>query len=293
MTKLLPLLLLLAAATPAAAQDAPADPPARPFKVGGKFSGGTGGYRSKSGYAQYGAAWKLRAGFSSYDYDGSSVPVRTGTLRLSYQGEHLSFGVNGSATPLVEEYRSRGWGAELGWLFTPGDADADALIDEWDIGAWWAQTRHHQSIPATPALPVQRELIINQHDLGGSLSVTAGVVTLSVDGYTTLYDQDNFAAVVAASRVRPRLANAADLVNGFPSNGQSARLDVEAASWAVPYVSASRTDYELARQAVSTTVGGGVSFKYDRFGLDLGYEVSRQAGSPDAKYASAGASVRF
>lgn len=287
MTCLLALLLL---ASPASAQEDERPPL---FKSGGKVTGGSGGYRARSGYVQAGRDWRLRASYSGYEYDGSTSTTHTGTLRASYQGEHLNAGVHASLTPLSQEYRSRGWGAELGWLFTPGDEDEEAWIDEWELGAYWSQTRHQQTVLATPANPVQRELVTNQNDLGGSLSFTAGVATLSMDGYTVFYDQDNFAAINIGARNRPRLAAAADLVNSFPQDGQSARLDLELAEWAVPYLAASRTSYVTLITPASWTVGGGLAVRLGDIGIEAGFERNRQAGSDDQRYWSLGGSLRF
>lgn len=291
MTALLALLLL---AAPAAAQEEDAGDERPPLvRSGGKVSGGSGGYRARSGYVQAGREWKLRAGYSGYEFDGSTGTVHTGTLRASYQGEHLSLSAYGSFTPLVQEYRSRGWGADAAWLFTPGDVDEDAWVDEWEAGVFWSQTRHQQTVLATPANPVQRELVVNQNDVGGSLSVTAWRVTLSADGYTSLYDQDNFAALNVGSRRRPRLAAAADLVNSFPQNGQSARLDLELLDWAVPYAAASRTTFAAPRTPAAWTLGGGLSLRLGDIGIEAGFERNRQAGSDDQRYWSLGGSLRF
>lgn len=284
-----PLALALLLAAPAAAQDEA--PPL--WRLGGRYTAGSGGYVGRSGYVQAGREWKLRAGYSGYEFDGSTQTTHTGTLRASYQGEHLSFGVNGSFTPLAQEYRSRGWGADLGWLFAPGDEDEDALVDEVDVGVWWSGTRHQQTVLATRASPVQREVIVNQNDVGGAVAVTVGRATLGVDGYTALYDQDNFGAVNAVARNRPRLAAAADLVNSFPQDGQSVRLDVEATDWAVPYVAAARTSFVTLRTAASWSLSAGVALRHGLWGLDLGWERSQQAGGEDQRYLSAGGSVRF
>jgi outer membrane usher protein FimD/PapC len=282
------LLALLAAPAPAAAQD-----DAAPLiKTGGRFTSGSGGYRGRSGYVQAGREWKLRASYSGYDFDGSTYTTHTGSLRASYQGEHLTLGLNASVTPRSDYYRSRGWGAEAGWLFTPGDTDESALVDEWDLGAWWTQTRHHQSVPATRALPVQRELIINQHDLGASAAATAWRLTLSVDGYASLYDQDYFALLNQAVAFRPRLADAASLVNSFPENGRSVRLDLEAADWLTPYIALTRVEYG-GRQRPTRTAGAGASLRFGDVGAELSYERTKQAGSEDTGYFSAGGSVRF
>lgn len=289
------ILLLLAsllAAVPAAAQEYADEAPPL-FKSGGKVTGGSGGYRARTGYIQAGRDWKLRATYSGYEYDGSTSTTHTGTLRASYQGEHLSFGAHASLTPLAQEYRSRGWGADLGWLFTPGDEDEDAWIDEWDVGVFWSQTRHQQTVLATPANPVQREIIINQNDVGGSVSVTTWRLTLSADGYTSFYDQDNFGAINVGARNRPRLAAAADLVNSFPQDGQSGRLDVELTDWLVPYVAVSRTSYVTLRTAASWSLGGGLSARLGDIGIEAGFERNRQAGSDDQRYWSLGGSLRF
>jgi hypothetical protein len=287
-------LLLLALASPAAAQTEGLTPSSWLYKAGGKYSAGTGGFRSRSAYVQAGSRWKLRAGYTGYDYDGSTGTTHTGSLRASFQGEHLSLGVNGAFTPLVMDYRSQSWGAEAGWLFTPGDADDDAFIEEVELSSWWTQTRHEQTLLPNVAGRPSVQFVVNQQDIGGGLSLTAGIATLSLDGSASLYDRSGAAVVaVSAAKPRPRLAAAADLVNGFPENAQTARLDLEAAGWAVPFVSLTRTDYHIDDQPASMTGGLGSTFKWGRFGAELAYEVSRQRGEDDTRTVSAGASVRF
>ena len=275
---------------PALAQEA-AEPSAWPVKFGGKRTTGSGGYKGRSGYVQVGSQWRLRAGFSDYTFDGTTTTTRTGSLRASYQGEHLSLGVNVSVTPRAEEYRNRAWGVEGGWVFLP--EEEGGALEEWELNGWWSQTRHHQSVLATPALPVQRELIINQHDLGVGASITAWKATLSADAYASFYDQDYFEDLNAAARRRPRLSSAVSLVNGFPRSGASARLDYEAASWLVPYVSYSRTNYRVAGQPVSHVLGGGAALTYKAVGVEVGYEKVRQQGAYDTSYLSLGGSLRF
>lgn len=281
---------------PAAAQDAATGAPADeekawPVKIGGRRTTGTGGYKGRSGYVQVGSEWRLRASYSDYTFDGTTTTTRTGSLRASYQGERLSIGVNMSLTPRAEEYRNRAFGAEAGWVFLP--EEEGGLIEEWELSGWWSQTRHHQSVLATPALPIQRELIINQHDLGLGASVTAFKTTLSLDGYATLYDQDYFEDLNRAVRRRPRLSAAASLVNGFPRNGASARVDVEAAKWVTPYVTYALTTFRVPGQPVAHAYGAGGNFRYGPAGLEVGYERSKQRGSPDNSYLTLGGSVKF
>lgn len=292
MRSLLAVLCCVAAlAAPAAAAESSPETKAWPVKVGLRRTTGTGGYKGRSGYVQVGSQWRLRAGYSDYTYDGTTVTTRTGSLRAFYQGEQLSLGLTASFTPRTEEYRNRSIGAEGGWVFLP--EDADGIVEEGELTAWWTQTRHHQSVPATPAVPVQRELVINQHDLGLGASLTAWRTTLSVDGYASLYDQDYFDDLNAALRRRPRLSAAVSLVNGFPRNGASARLDVEAARWITPYVSYARTTYRVSNQPVSHAYGAGAALKAGPVGVDVGYEKTRQSGSDDASYLTLGGSVRF
>ncbi len=290
--------LLLAApaaaqeAAPVAASDEAADAPkAWPVKIGGRRTTGTGGYKGRSGYVQVGSEWRLRASYTDYTFDGTTTTTRTGSLRASYQGEQLSLGLNASVTPRAEEYRNRAFGAEAGWVFLP--ADEAALIEEWELNGWWSQTRHHQSVPATLLIPVQRELIINQNDLGLGMSVTALKTTLSLDGSVSLYDQDYFDELNRALRRRPRLSAAASLVNGFPRSNASARLDVEAAKWVTPYVSYARTTFRVGGQPVAHAYGVGGNFRYGPAGLEVGFERSKQRGSPDNSYLSLGGSVKF
>lgn len=280
------LLLLGLLAAPAAAQDAP---PAWPVKLGGKTVLGSAGYVGRSGYLQLGSTWRIRGGYWDYRYDGATDTVRTGSLRAGYQGESLALALVGSVTPLADAYRSVSWGAEGGWTFLP----EEGFVEEWGLDGWWSQTRHSQVVPATPALPRERTLVVNQHDLGLGASVTAFLATLTVDGYASLYDQDYFEDLNAVARRRPRLSAAVSLVNGFPRGGASARLDVEALRWLTPYASVSYTSYRVSTSAPSRSLGAGASLRAGPLTLDGGWELTRQSGADDARYVTLGGSVRF
>ena len=135
-------------------------------------------------------------------------------------------------------------------------------------------------------------MVINQHDLGLSAALTAWDFTASLDAYRSIYDQD-FSQLPVAVRFRPRLAQAASLVNGFPERSGSARLEYGRWRACIPYVSAAATRYSIQPQPASLTSGAGVALKYGGLGVDLGYELVRQKGSPDTKYFNFGGSFKF
>ena len=147
-------------------------------------------------------------------------------------------------------------------------------------------------MPATPVLRDERNVVINQHDLGVTAALTAWDFTLSLDASRTIYDQ-NFDLLPLASRFRPRLSEAASLVNGFPERSGSARLEYSGWRPCTPYVSASATRYSIQPQPNSFTSGAGVAIKWGNAGIDLGYELTRVKGSADTKYLNFGGSLRF
>lgn len=278
---------LLSAATLRAGDDA------RPlWKTGARGTVGSGGYVGRGAYLQFGDAWRLKGSYSDYRFDGSTGTTRTAGLRGSYQGENLSAGITASVTPRNDSYANRSFGVDAAWTFLFDDKDEDAALEDIEIGAFWNQTRHSQIVPATPAVPVERNVVINQHDLGVNASVTVLDLTLSLDASRSVYDQD-FSQVPAFVRLRPRLAETASLVNGFPERSGSARLEYGRWRACVPYVSLTATRYAIQPQPNSATGGAGVALKYKDLGVDLGYELTRQKGSPDTKYFNFGGSVRF
>lgn len=261
-------------------------------KAAARGTVGTGGYLGRGASLQYGDAWRLKGSYSDYRFDGSTGTTRTAGLRASYMGENLSAGLSFSLTPRNGFYANRAYGFDAGWTFILDDSDEPSGVEELEIGAFWSQTRHSQIVPATPALPNERNVVINQHDFGVSAAVTAWDLTLSADASRSVYDQD-FDALPAASRRRPRLAQAAALVNGFPERSGSARLDWSRWRAFSPYVAVAATRYAIQPQPASTTGGAGASMKFGDLGLDLGYEVVRQKGVADTKYFNFGLSFKF
>jgi len=253
---------------------------------------GTGSYVGRGASLQYGDAWRLKGSYSDYRYDGSTGTTRTAGLRASYQGEHLSAGLTASLTPRNDAYANRSFGADGGWTFLFGDGEEPAGIEELELGAFWSQTRHSQIVPATRALPTERNVVINQHDLGLSASVTAWDLTLSVDASRSVYDQD-FDSLPAAVRRIPRLTETVALVNSFPERSGSVRLDWSRWRAFSPYVSFAATRYKIQPQPAAATASAGASMRFGGVGLDLGYDLVRQKGSPDSKYFNFGASFKF
>jgi len=253
---------------------------------------GSGGYLGRGAFLQYGDAWKLRANYSDYRFDGSTGTTRTAGLRASYAGERLSVGLSASVTPLNDNYSNRSFGADAGWIFALDESDEPSGLEEAELGLFWTQTRHSQTVPATPVLPQARKVTVNQHDLGVSGSVTGWDVTLSADAFRALYDQD-FDDLPAAVRRRPRLNELLSLVNGFPERGASARLEYERWTAVTPYLTFATTRYKIQPQPASTTGGAGAALRAGGLGLDVSYELVRQKGSDDAKYVNFAATYRF
>lgn len=263
------------------------------IKTGVRGTVGTGGYVGRGAYLQYGDAWRLKGSYSDYRFEGSTGTTRTAGLRASYQGDNLSAGLNASVTPRNDNYANRSFGADGGWTFILNEeSEGSSGLQDFELGAFWSQTRHSQIVPATRALPQERDIVINQHDLGVNAALTGWDVTLSVDASRSVYDQ-NFDNLPDASRRRPRLAQTASLVNGFPERSGSARLDYSRWRAFSPYVSFSATRYKIQPQPASATASAGASFKYGGLGVDLGYELVRQKGVDDTKYFNFGGSFKF
>lgn len=264
------------------------------WKAGQRNTVGSGNYVGHGGYLQYGDEWRLKGNYSDYRFDGSTGTTRTFGARGSYQDDNLAAGLTFSVTPRNDSYANRSFGLDAAWTFVFDDdkGDDDGGLQDLEVGAWWTQTRHSQIVPATPLLPQERNVIINQHDLGVNAALTAWDFTASVDASRSVYDQD-FAGLPAAVRVRPRLAETASLVNSFPAKSGSARLEYSGWRPCAPYVSATATRYEIQPQTNSATYAAGAAIKWGNAGLDLGYELTRQKGVADTKYFNFGGSFKF
>jgi len=290
MTRYLALVTLLFVSAGVRAEEGEAEPVG--VKASMRGTVGTGGYLGRGAGLQYGTDWQIKGTYADYRFDGSTGTTRTMGLRGSYQGENLAVGLTGSITPRHDSYANRAFGVDAGWTFILDDSDEPSGLEDFEVGGWWSQTRHSQIIPRTPALPVERNVIINQHDLGLTASLTGWDTTLSVDAFRAIYDQD-FANIPAAARRRPRLAETASLVNGFPKGGASVRLDYARWRACSPYVSFSTTRYEIQPQPATATGAAGAAFRYGGFGAELGYELVRQKGVDDTKYFNFALSFRF
>jgi hypothetical protein len=270
------------------------EPGAKPagVKTGLQATVGSGGYLGRSAYVQYGAEWRVKGGYSDYRYDSSTGTTRTLSLRGSYQGERLAAGVKLSVTPRNDAYANRAFGVDAGWTFILDDADEPTGLSELELGGWWTQTRHSQIVPKTLAVNRERDVVINQHDLGLSAALTGWDFTLAIDAFRSLYDQDFGALPTAAIRL-PRLGETASLVNSFPERGGGVNLEYMGWEHVTPYVTISTTKYKIQPQPATTTTGAGVALKRGAFGLDLGLERTHQAGAKDTRYFTFGGSFRF
>jgi hypothetical protein len=282
------LALLLLLPLSAAAQD----DTSIPFKAGAKGTIGTAGYKGRSAYLQIGVDWSAKASYADYRFDGSTGTTRTLGLRLAWQGEAFSAGVSGSVVPRNDMYANRSFGLDGAYVLSLLGEDEEGGLEEIEFSGWWTQTRHSQLVPATPVLPQQRDVIVNQHDLGLAIAVTGWDFTVSADASKSHYDQD-FTGLPQAALRRPRLAETLSLVNGFPDASASARVDYDGWDAVSPYVSLATTRYKLQPQPASATGGIGAALRWKAATLDLGYELVRVKGSADSKYFTFGGSIRF
>ncbi len=262
------------------------------WRLGSRATFGTGGYVGRGLNVQYGDLWRVRGSYADYDFDGSTGTTRTIAVRGSYQGESLSVGANVSVTPRNDSYANRAFGLDGSWTFLLDDSEEPAGLEDAELGLFWTQTRHSQIVPATPVLPQERNVVINQHDLGVSAAVSAWDFALSLDAYRSVYDQD-FGGLPAAVRRRPRLTETAALVNGFPERGGSARLEYGRWPLFTPYVAHTVVRYMIQPQPNSGTTTGGAAMRWRGLGLDAFYELVRQKGSDDTKYFGLTGAFRF
>lgn len=279
--------ILLLPPAPAAAQTLEAEVPL--LRVGGRGVWGPSNYRGRSGFAQFGDRWRLRASYSDFTVDGSTDATRTYSARLSYQGDALSLGASASVTPRANHYSARSVGADGGWAFV--SEDEDAVLEEWELSGWWTRTAHTQGVPPHPVRGGQRDQQTNQDDYGGGVSATLLSMTASLDGYASFYDKAITRAAQFA-RNRPPLAGISSLLDSFPENGLSARLDYERWSRLIPFVGWSRTNYATGSPP-AFTYSAGLTASWRALRLDYSYDLVRQRGSPASGYHSAGGSVRF
>lgn len=289
MTRALVLVLLALAPAARSQERGEASEKVYPIKLGGRGIWGPSNYRGRSGFAQVGDAWKARFTYNDFTVDGSTDATRTYAARLSYQGEALSLSAYASLTPRANNYSARSVGADAGWAFLP--EEEGAWLEEWELSAWWTRTDHTRGLPPHPVRGGTPDRQTLQDDIGGAISATACYLTATFDGYASVYDKP-IARAAQVGRNRPPLANFVSLLDSFPENAMSARLEYDRWRAAIPSLSWARTNY-VTDAPPAFTYGAGLTFAVWELRFDFSYELVKQKGSPASGYYSAGGSVRF
>lgn len=199
----------------------------------------------------------------------------------------------GDATiqPRVDGYARSSFGGDASCSFGSRKDDSGAL----EVGAGANLIRHSDLLFAPSggrgrAADRTSEFVVRESDLSAFAAWRGRVGSLSARATGSSYDRDLGEA--DARRVASLDGEFGAAVVGFPRASATATARVRAGERWEPFVSVTRTTFELG-DPPATAVEAGVAWREDRLELRGSVEEYRQAGSADRRYASVGASLDF
>lgn len=275
------------------------------FNSGLKQTTGNNNYSGTSGYAHFGGDIHFKPSFSTYHSDLSGGTFNTYALRAGYDMKLFGAGLTAGTTPKVNGYRNSFVGVDAAVSLTPtgsgpikrikgadqgGGAARGKGLARVDVGAGLLHTSHRDDLNAAGA---RRASVfkLGQTDLSASVGVSFLRNLLSLDLTKSFYDKDLAAATDRGGRVQA-VTGLTAVVQGFPKTSASARLEMSMVPVVTPFISYTRTTFELSQPSSNAyAVGGFVELAI----LEVGASYQRyvQAGAADQNYYGLGASLRF
>lgn len=269
--------------------------PARGYRLdsGIRQTWGTNNYRATSFSADFGDDFHYSPSYSQYSSDTSSGTFRTYAMELAYDTDNFGLSASGGVTPRVAGYASYFWGLH-GTL-------GRELNDDWsiDLGGGYLRTVHDDEFQIEArGRRNGREFIIRrpasftmtQNDASLSASVGYRIHTWSVEGTRSFYDKD-LAQVSARSSQVNTLAGINASVQGFPKSSAYLKWKVKFHDVFKPYVTYTRTVFEI-NQPHSSTYGIGFNSKIrEIWDAGISYQRYVQSGSPPQDYYKSSLSV--
>lgn len=308
MTRMILLATLLLASSPAAAY----------FDASFTQTFGSNRYRGTKLWADFGGDVHFKPAFSVYRSDVSNGTYKTLSARLGYDTKQWGAGVTAGGSPKVEGYSNGFFGADLTFSLTPGGDRAVRRIPgspegkapkgrglaRIDVGGSLFHTKHRdetQAPAAPPAGPPDRRgprrraaaVTIGQTDLSANAGVSLAGLHVSAEATVSRYDKD-LDALAASPAAVTRLPGLAAVIQGFPKASLNAQLELGLLPMVDPYVSITRTKFQMSGVPDSTAVTIGASAGFEIVEVHGSIERYLPGGGSAAQtYVGLGAGVRF
>ncbi len=264
---------------------------------------GSNKYVATSGFVTIGQeeGFYFEPSFSSY-HSADTPATDTYSGRLGYDSGWLNLGLEGAATPKVNNYRSYSVGGDVTFSPSLGGEDSPSSgsasedrprkgLARVDIGAGATFTNHFENLPRLGPLRPARIQRTGQTDL--SLSGGAKVLFLDLSGQyvRSFYDRGIPSRPRAALRAQARGANPA--VFGFPDMSANAKLTLSILPLISPFLGFAYTQYKVDQPAArSYRAGASISAKL--VSVTAYYELyDAGGGSPKQSYYSLGGTLKF
>lgn len=275
------------------------------FNSGLKQISGNNDYYGTSAYAHFGSDIHFKPSFSSFHSNVSGGTFNAYALRVGYDMKLFGAGVTAGTTPKVNGYKNSFVGVDASVSLTPtgsgpikrikgsdqgGGAARGKGLARVDVGAGVLHTSHSDDLNASGATRTGT-FKLGQTDLSASVGVSFLENLISLDLTKSVYDKTLSAATDRGSRVQT-VTGLTSMIQGFPKTSASARLEMSMIPVVSPFVSYTRTTFELSQPSLNAYALGG-SVELMILEVVASYQHYTQAGVPDNDYVGLGASLRF
>jgi hypothetical protein len=235
------------------------------------------------------SSWSVRTGLRDYTGAGSTGTYYTISGRAGWTDGSLSAGIIGEFTPRSAGYRSRAFGADLGWAWRP--AGKIGAVKRVSLVGSVVRMSHSTDLPTKTNVPVVSS-DIGQSDLAASAGVTVWNASLSAGFKKSVYNLDGADLTQSTSRVLT-LTNFDPVVTGLPQDEWWLRASFENVRWGLtPSVAWTRTVYKVAQPPTSAGQAG-LTEDFGRWSATAFYARLSESGRADSKYVGFGAYVKF
>jgi len=263
--------------------------------AGADLTVGSNGYRAVRARASFDLPDSVylapRAAF--YRSDEVNGTYKLFGLRGGYEPGRWSFGADAAVQPRVDGYEKSSLGADAAYSFPLSDSDKKAAFD---LGGGVVLTRHSDRFAAAGrglgrGAERTAEFAVRESDLFVFGALRSRAAVLSGRATSSSYDRD-----LAAANARRELLTGGGgfdaAVFGFPDTILSATLRIKAIPRVEPFVSYTRTTFELG-DPPAHAVEAGATVYLGRAGLSASVERYRQQGFADRNYLTLGATLDF
>ena len=235
------------------------------------------------------SSWSVRTSLRDYSGGGSTGTYYTLAGRTGWTDGSLSVGVIGEFTPRTGGYRSRAFGADLGWAWRP--AGSVGIVKRVALVGSVVRMSHSTDLPTKNNQPVVSS-DIGQSDLAASAGVTVWNASLSAGFKKSVYNLDGADLTQSTSRVLT-LSNFDPVVTGLPQDEWWLRASFENLRWGLtPSFAWTRTVYKVAQPPTSAGQAG-LTQDFGRWSATAFYARLSERGRADSKYVGFGAYMKF